>query len=82
MTQHLDYANKYNFERSSRLKNSIFCKKCQQFQKLKLNMLNKIFIVNFLILNTESKAIIKANEKNFPSFVSLTDGKELLYNQL
>ena len=49
--------------------------------KIKLKMLNKIFIVNFLILNTESKAIIKANEKNFPSFVSLTDGKELLINQ-
>jgi len=41
-----------------------------------LNMLNKIFIVIFLILNTESKAIIKANENNFPSFVSLTDGKK------
>ena len=49
--------------------------------KIKLKMLNKIFIVNFLILNTESKAIIKANEKNFPSFASLTDGKELLINQ-
>ena len=44
-------------------------------------MLNKIFIVNFLILNAKSKSIIKATEKNFPSFVSMTDGKELLINQ-
>ena len=43
-------------------------------------MLIKIFVVNFLILNTQSKTIIKATEKNFPSFVSLTDGKELLIN--
>jgi len=43
-------------------------------------MLSKILIIKFLILNAEAKTIIKANEKNFPSFVSLTDGKELLNN--
>ena len=45
-------------------------------------MLSKIFILNFIILTAESKTIIKANEKNFPSFVSLTDGKEPLKNTL
>ena len=68
-----------NWTWSSRFKKFHILRKSQQFQNL-LNMLNKIFIVIFLILNTESKAIIKANEKNFPSFVSLTDGKELLIN--
>ena len=43
--------------------------------------MENFWIVNFLILNAESKSIIKASEKNFPSFVSLTDGKELLINQ-
>ena len=43
-------------------------------------MFTKLFILKFLILNAESKTIIKANEKNFPSFVSLTDGKEPLNN--
>jgi len=46
-------------------------------------MLSKILIINIIIiLIAESKSIIKATEKNFPSFVSLTDGKELLNNQL
>jgi len=40
--------------------------------------MSKILILKFLIFNAESKTIIKANEKNFPSFVSLTDGKEML----
>ena len=44
-------------------------------------MLTKVFILKFLILNAESKTIIIANEKNFPSFVSLTDGKEPLKNK-
>merc|ERR1712131_32737 len=44
--------------------------------KIKVNMLCKIFILKFLFLNTETKSIIKATEKNFPSFVSLTDGKK------
>ena len=43
-------------------------------------MLNKIFIVKLLFLYAEPQAIIKATEKNFPSFVSLTDGKEPLNN--
>ena len=43
-------------------------------------MLCKIFILKFLFLNAETKSIIKATEKNFPSFVSLTDGKEALNN--
>ena len=42
------------------------------------NMLNKIFILKLLFLHAEAQAIIKATEKNFPSFVSLTDGKEPL----
>lgn len=48
--------------------------------KIKENMLCKIFILKFLFLNAETKSIIKATEKNFPSFVSLTDGKEALNN--
>ena len=68
--------------RSSRFKNLLYfaCSKVSFISKIKRNMLSKIFILKFIILNAESKTIIKANEKNFPSFVSLTDGKEPFNN--
>ena len=43
-------------------------------------MLSEVVIIHFLLLSAETKTIIKATEKNFPSFVSLTDGKELIRN--
>ena len=43
-------------------------------------MLSKIFILKFLFLNAEGNTIVKATDKNFPSFVSLTDGKEPFSN--
>ena len=43
-------------------------------------MLSEIVFLNFLLVSAETKTIIKATEKNFPSFVSITDGKELLRN--
>ena len=45
-------------------------------------MLSKIFILKFLFLNAEGNTIVKATDKNFPSFVSLTDGKEPFSNFL
>ena len=45
-------------------------------------MLSKILILKFLFLNAEGNTIVKATEQNFPSFVSLTDGKEPFSNFL
>jgi len=59
----------------------LFQGKVSKISKIKIpKNMSKILLLKFLIFNAESKTIIKANEKNFPSFVSLTDGKELLNN--